>query len=76
MPKSNSSNSRSPTSRASPLATTISAGLCQVEMAAHTAERLESVRLFSSNRVCLKIIQPLCLIEYVPPDKVYSNFVL
>ena len=41
-------------------------GVCQAEMAAHTAERLESVWLFSSDRVCLKSLHPLCLIEYMP----------
>ena len=32
-------------------------------MAARTAKRLESVQLFSSDRVCLESIQPLCWIE-------------
>ena len=32
-------------------------------MTAHTAKRLESVRLFSCDRVCLKSAQPLCFIE-------------
>ena len=31
----------------------ISFGVCQAEMAAHTGERQESVRLFSSDRVCI-----------------------
>ena len=42
----------------------ISAGICPAEMAAHSAKRLESVRLFSTDEVCLKSVQPLCLIEY------------
>ena len=41
----------------------LSSGVQQAEMTAHTAKRLESVRLFSCDRVCLKSAQPLSLIE-------------
>ena len=43
-------------------------------MAAHTAERLESMRLFSSNRKCLKCLQLLGLIEYVPRKRTATLF--
>ena len=46
----------------------------QDQMAAHTDKRLESVRLFSSDAVCLRSVQPLCLIESA--EKAFSCFVL
>ena len=43
-------------------------------MVAHTAKRLESVRLFSSDRVCLKSAQPLCLIESAQKELSHALF--
>ena len=51
----------------------ISSGVCQAKTAVHTAKRQESVRLFGSDRVCLKSVQPLCLIESA--SKALSRFV-
>ena len=38
---------------------------CLFNGCAHWHKRLESARLFSFDRVCLKSVQPLCLIEYM-----------